>query len=297
MLIDNSIINTRIYSGALPALPKYSQSNWARLTVPNLSLESEKFFLGVLCKRQHDWLESGKSLRRKINNSCVECEKYREVQHRLTDPDWGKKRYARIRETSRRCNRRFHETHPDYKKQYNEEYRRKNYERIIQQGKKHYQENRERILAANRPRLRKFYSANKFRIRLKCRAKYYQNLESSRQISQIHRQKRRARKQANHHVGYTLSQVKCLQQQFDNRCAYCGVTEKLTLDHFIPVSKGGPDCIGNLLPVCGQCNSSKHDSDPVKWYKSQRFYSLKRWRHILKALGKTEATCAQLPLL
>src|SRR5262249_15743138 len=34
-----------------------------------------KFHLGSLCKRQHDYLGSGKSLRRIVTNTCLECER------------------------------------------------------------------------------------------------------------------------------------------------------------------------------------------------------------------------------
>lgn len=297
MIANNDNIYVIFYPSSAGNTLGYGQPSWIRSTVSILSFDSEKFFLGVLCKRQHDWLKSGNSLRRKINNSCVECERYREAQHRLIDSDWGKKKYERIRETSLRCNREFHKKNPDYRKRYNNEYRRKNRDCILKRKREHYQENREQLLTANRPRLRKFYSENKARIRLKRRAKYHQNLQQSRQTAQIHSQRRRARKQFNHHTSYTLSQIQSLKQKFDNQCAYCGACDKLALDHFIPISKGGSDCIGNLILACGQCNSSKHNSDPMEWYKSQPFYSIKRWRQILKILGKTEANYTQIPLL
>ena len=296
MIANDGKINTIINPSSAGNTLGYGQPDWSRLTVSILSFDSNKFYLGKLCKRQHRWSDSETSLRRKINNSCVECERYREAQHRLADPDWGKKKYARIRETSLRCNRRFHENNPDYRKQYNAEYRRKNRERILQQKREHYYENRERLLEGNRVRLRKFYLDNKDRIRQKIREKYYQNLGKSRQTGNLHRQKRRARKKSSHQVSYTPDQIKFLQQKFEYECAYCGVDTKLTLDHFIPISKGGSDCLGNLLPACGQCNSSKHDSDPIEWYKRQPFYSEKRWEKILKVLGKTETNYNQLPL-
>jgi 5-methylcytosine-specific restriction endonuclease McrA len=65
----------------------------------------------------------------------------------------------------------------------------------------------------------------------------------------------------------------CLKELFNNQCAYCGKNSPLTLDHFVPSSKGGPDCLGNLVPACLSCNSSKQDRNPEEWYKSQRFHS------------------------
>lgn len=46
------------------------------------------------------------------------------------------------------------------------------------------------------------------------------------------------------------------------RCRYCGVTtasEELTVDHIIPVSKGGSDDLANLVTSCIPCNRGKSD--------------------------------------
>jgi 5-methylcytosine-specific restriction endonuclease McrA len=48
-------------------------------------------------------------------------------------------------------------------------------------------------------------------------------------------------------------------------CTYCGEITKLTLDHFVPVSKGGNNDINNLIPCCKHCNSSKNAHNPIQW--------------------------------
>lgn len=48
-------------------------------------------------------------------------------------------------------------------------------------------------------------------------------------------------------------------------CAYCrGEMERVTQDHVIPLSKGGPHTIDNLVPACGSCNSRKGNSLEMK---------------------------------
>ena len=41
------------------------------------------------------------------------------------------------------------------------------------------------------------------------------------------------------------------------RCRECGAAENLTIDHVIPVVRGGGDEIGNLQTLCRTCNSKK----------------------------------------
>ena len=67
----------------------------------------------------------------------------------------------------------------------------------------------------------------------------------------------------------------------NGQCQYCGVTieRKLaTLDHVIPVSKGGKSTWDNCTTACGSCNSNKSDKTKgwkprIKPYKPE-FYEL-----------------------
>jgi 5-methylcytosine-specific restriction endonuclease McrA len=45
-------------------------------------------------------------------------------------------------------------------------------------------------------------------------------------------------------------------------CQYCGSTKHLTLDHVIPVSKGGKDTWDNIVTACERCNNRKGDRTP-----------------------------------
>lgn len=45
-------------------------------------------------------------------------------------------------------------------------------------------------------------------------------------------------------------------------CAYCGLRFKLrrlTIDHVVPLSRGGTNALTNLVLACGPCNQSKAD--------------------------------------
>jgi 5-methylcytosine-specific restriction endonuclease McrA len=52
-----------------------------------------------------------------------------------------------------------------------------------------------------------------------------------------------------------------LCEKFGNQCLRCGARGvKLTLDHIVPLSKGGSNTIDNAQPLCKSCNSRKHTS-------------------------------------
>lgn len=45
----------------------------------------------------------------------------------------------------------------------------------------------------------------------------------------------------------------------DHSCQYCGKKTELTLDHVVPVSRGGTSDWDNLVTACAKCNHSKGD--------------------------------------
>ena len=51
-------------------------------------------------------------------------------------------------------------------------------------------------------------------------------------------------------------------------CYYCGShvgINALTMDHLIPLSRGGRSTKDNLVPCCKDCNNKKRTMLPVEW--------------------------------
>jgi len=51
-------------------------------------------------------------------------------------------------------------------------------------------------------------------------------------------------------------------------CYYCGKTflpKELTMDHVVPVSRGGKSTKGNLVTACKDCNNKKKNLLPMEW--------------------------------
>lgn len=78
-------------------------------------------------------------------------------------------------------------------------------------------------------------------------------------------QRRRASKR-NVENTLTEEQWKQVLEFYNYTCAYCGksIPDCYTLDHVIPISKGGPHAIDNVVPACLSCNSGKGNRKPPK---------------------------------
>ena len=51
-------------------------------------------------------------------------------------------------------------------------------------------------------------------------------------------------------------------------CHYCGKKvrpDKLTMDHVVPLVKGGQSTKLNIVPACKACNTRKNCSSPFDW--------------------------------
>ena len=51
-------------------------------------------------------------------------------------------------------------------------------------------------------------------------------------------------------------------------CNYCGrptPPKELTMDHIVPVSRGGKSTRGNVAPCCKECNTAKNQLLPMEW--------------------------------
>ena len=46
-------------------------------------------------------------------------------------------------------------------------------------------------------------------------------------------------------------------KKYDYRCLCCGQVKPLTIDHIVPITKGGLTTVDNIQPLCLSCNSKK----------------------------------------
>lgn len=176
--------------------------------------------------------------------------------------------YSSNRYCSRRCQiQSYRATNKEKIKEQRKKYRDANKEKI----KKYWDSNRDILrekrakywvdnLEKCRNRVRAYRKAN----RDKCRKLNRAWKKNNPDIHSMHASRRRAKKLANgveptHEHRTTM--VNPLTRQV---CHYCGkdCTGDFHWDHFIPISKGGPDAPWNLVVSCPTCNLSKSDKLP-----------------------------------
>jgi 5-methylcytosine-specific restriction endonuclease McrA len=100
--------------------------------------------------------------------------------------------------------------------------------------------------AAHREELKEYFS---YAARLKREPNYKHNLRQA-------EYRRRALEKSS--VGsFTAKEWIAVCDRQKHRCAMCNKRKRLTVDHVIPLSKGGSNFITNIQGLCHSCNSKK----------------------------------------
>lgn len=94
---------------------------------------------------------------------------------------------------------------------------------------------------------------------------YLANTEKEKQRSKLWRQQHPVLRRAYQRMRYVKTQGHRLTdeewsevlQAYGTRCLRCGTENDITVDHIIPVSKGGQDIKENVQPLCRACNTKK----------------------------------------
>lgn len=104
---------------------------------------------------------------------------------------------------------------------------------------------------------------------------YYQSTREERLRTSTMVKRNRRAKLAGAEGTITKEEWESVLNKFGKKCAYCGADGSplgLSMDHIVPLKKGGSNTKDNILPVCRNCNSSKHTTPYWVWYPQQRFY-------------------------
>jgi 5-methylcytosine-specific restriction endonuclease McrA len=199
------------------------------------------------------------------NRSCTICgvfESDSEFQPRYSQcrscyaekqKQWNISYYERNRETIIEANKQYIKDNADVVAERKKIYYENNRDSASAQKKTYYQNNKEKVKAARRIYVRE----NKKLIAQK-RREYYAT-ERGKEVIDSGRTKRRK------NIGQIFNvTAKDLQRIRSNGCVVCGNSD-VTIDHIVPVAKGGNHSVGNLQGLCRSHNSSKGSKFMMEW--------------------------------
>jgi 5-methylcytosine-specific restriction endonuclease McrA len=105
--------------------------------------------------------------------------------------------------------------------------------------------------------LKKYHDKNRQLLNAKARKHRQANMEQARSYVLARRGRIKA--------SAKLVTVKEIIKMYASVCTYCGSSDKIEIDHIVPLSKGGRHSIGNLTPACRMCNASKGNKFLTEW--------------------------------
>ncbi|MDD3443180.1 MAG: HNH endonuclease [Sulfurimonas denitrificans] len=123
---------------------------------------------------------------------------------------------------------------------------------------------RDNIVDAN-SKSRKYYKENKDK--LLAQKKIYRKSKSGIASRKNTNHRRRTKEKQGDVTKNELLEL----EQTAKACYWCGKSlkkEKVHIDHYIPLSKGGEHTLSNLVVTCPKCNLTKNAKDPIVFANS-----------------------------
>lgn len=243
--------------------------------------------MGGLCKRGHEYNNTGGSLRYNANNTCIVCAGVHSKKHAKTDKAKATQKAYRGTENHKISQMKWNQSEKgkSTKKAYaqTDKYQKYRHSDEFKKHQKKYDEMRSIdpvVKSRRRISLKEYQQTEAFKNSVK---KYNQSNKGKLRVKRGN-YNRRIRVNTNR-IYYSADELNNRFNQFNNRCAYCG-GEYQSIDHVIPLSNGGRDAINNLVPACNHCNFSKNNHALHDWYTKQDFYNNKRMELIIRMVGE-----------
>ena len=172
---------------------------------------------------------------------------------RESNKRWKQNNREKVRKTARnyRCN------HPDKFSHAQKNWKERNRDKVREYGREWKRNNPDNTLASSR----RWTHLNREKTRQNSRKWKHENPQK------VFDQSVRRRMQIGD-AQISKDEWLHIMGMFDWRCFYCDdvlTKENRSIDHIVPLSRGGKHRVSNLLPCCRSCNSSKNDKLGFDW--------------------------------
>jgi 5-methylcytosine-specific restriction endonuclease McrA len=220
------------------------------------------------------WVARYRAYQREYQKKWLRAHPAKREHHRELVKRWRKKHPRKFR-ASRRAWRKnnpekVRQMHQRWYVKHGRKWRERNRIKLRERAKRQYRKERRFKMEQQRARRHRYYWKNRERINKKRKTQWaknpvpfrvrererYRKHRLARIVSQRNIQARRAGAKGQ----ITPEQWRRLLRRHHFLCFYCGeklVPANRTLDHKIPLSRGGANTIDNVVPACRPCNQRK----------------------------------------
>lgn len=181
----------------------------------------------------------------------------------------ARERYADNPSSRLQSNRHWRAKNTEHLKQYHKQYRLLYRDEKREKDRQYREQHREQLRAKQRERHHEKYHKRHKAYRL-TKQQYLKRWMRQYRLANpdlfaLYKSERKARQLSAARNDLTLAQWREIKAHYGNRCVYCDRTSpRLTMDHIIPLSKGGTHTASNVVPACSTCNSQKFTGPPLK---------------------------------
>lgn len=210
-----------------------------------------------------------------LYSQCKEC---RSAYIKKYNKKYREENKEKIAKQRKKYDKKYYEKHKEELAKRSKIYREEHKEERAEYDKKRYKEHKEE----KREYDKKYYQEHKEAI-AEQKKKYNKTPQGQVVIfNGVNKRRQREEQQGN---GITVEQWLEMMNFFDWKCAYSGEyiggdSDNRTIDHIVPIVKGGEHEVWNCVPMYAPYNFSKYNKDMEEWYSQQDFYNEDRFNKI-----------------
>ncbi len=226
---------------------------------------------------------------------CAKCKEEKPATREYFSP--GKRMKSGLKSWCKLCEaestRESRAANPEREREKQQAFRDRNRNRLLEKGRKWRDENRDLFNAKARQRYadnkerelkrtKDWQAANPEKVKLSKKKYIAANPDKPKEWGRNRRKKnpagvraskvRRRALKANAQGNHTAEDRKRIIAAQKNLCYYCGkkMGKDVTIDHIVPLSRGGSNSPENLVAACKSCNSAKGAKLPHEWPEGGR---------------------------